>query len=55
MQQELEEARKIFDRVTNRDLYRCVDYKIFAFDERPILEKMVTDVSVVRSPHNYVG
>ncbi|KZV66771.1 HD-domain/PDEase-like protein [Peniophora sp. CONT] len=44
---ELEEARKIFDRVTNRDLYRCVDYKVFSFDERPILEKEVTEEAVV--------
>ncbi|VDB84659.1 unnamed protein product [Peniophora sp. CBMAI 1063] len=46
---ELAEARRIFDRVTNRDLYRCVDYKVFSYDERPVLQQEVTEEAVVRA------
>ncbi|KAI0041582.1 HD-domain/PDEase-like protein [Auriscalpium vulgare] len=44
---ELEEARRIFERVRNRDLYRCVDYKVFDWEDEPSLKVDITAEAIV--------
>ncbi|KAF8505416.1 HD-domain/PDEase-like protein [Russula emetica] len=44
---ELLEAQKILERIQNRDLYRCVDYKVFDWEHRELLEENVTAAGIV--------
>lgn len=44
---ELLEAQKIFERIQNRDLYRCVDYKVFDWEHRELLQENVTAAGIV--------
>ncbi|KAI0285127.1 hypothetical protein BGY98DRAFT_947337 [Russula aff. rugulosa BPL654] len=44
---ELLEAQKILERIQNRDLYRCVDYKVFDWEHRELLEENVTPAGIV--------
>jgi hypothetical protein len=41
------EAQKILERIQNRDLYRCVDYKVFDWEHRELLEENVTPAGIV--------
>ena len=45
--QELIEAQKILERIEDRDLYRCVDYKVFDWEHRELLEENVTAAGIV--------
>lgn len=45
--QELEEARAIFHRVHRRDLYRCVDYKVFPWAEQAMCQSYFTPEAIV--------
>lgn len=40
--QELETARQIFTRIRERDLYRCVDYKVVEWELLGIFKKFIT-------------
>ncbi|KAI9512761.1 HD-domain/PDEase-like protein [Russula earlei] len=44
---ELAEAQSILERIQNRDLYRCVDYKVFDWEHRELLEETVTAAGIV--------
>ncbi|KAI0254175.1 hypothetical protein BJV78DRAFT_1185914 [Lactifluus subvellereus] len=44
---ELREAQKILERLQNRDLYRCVDYKVFDWEHRELLEENITAEGIV--------
>lgn len=46
-QPELEEARAIFHRVHRRDLYRCVDYKVFPWAEQAMCQSYFTPEAIV--------
>jgi hypothetical protein len=45
--QELLEARRILERIQNRDLYRCVDYKVFDWEHRELLKDHITAAGIV--------
>jgi hypothetical protein len=45
--QELLEAQRILERIQNRDLYRCVDYKVFDWEHRELLEENITAAGIV--------
>jgi hypothetical protein len=47
--QELAEARAIFDRIHNRDLYRCVDFKVIDWPVQPVFEKHITAARIVEA------
>ncbi|KAF9053812.1 HD-domain/PDEase-like protein [Hymenopellis radicata] len=40
-------ARAIFDRIKNRDLYKCVDYKLVKWDDKRLFEERVTSAEIV--------
>lgn len=44
---ELLEAQKILERIQNRNLYRCVDYKVFDWEHRELLQENVTAAGIV--------
>lgn len=44
---ELLEAQRILERIQNRDLYRCVDYKVFDWEHREFLEENITAAGIV--------
>ncbi|KAI0317682.1 hypothetical protein OF83DRAFT_1120014 [Amylostereum chailletii] len=44
---DLQLAREIFTRVQNRDLYKCVDYKAFDFDDCEVLHDRITAEAIV--------
>ncbi|KAI0002899.1 hypothetical protein BJV74DRAFT_813935 [Russula compacta] len=44
---ELLEAQRILERIQNRDLYRCVDYKVFDWEHRELLEESITAAGIV--------
>ncbi|KAF8271686.1 hypothetical protein EI94DRAFT_1872018, partial [Lactarius quietus] len=44
---ELIEAQRILERIQNRDLYRCVDYKVFDYEHRELLEENITAAGIV--------
>ncbi|KAA1479101.1 HD-domain/PDEase-like protein [Dentipellis sp. KUC8613] len=44
---ELEESRRIFGRIKNRDLYRCVDYGVFPWVHRQWVAADVTEQAIV--------
>ncbi|KAH7881867.1 hypothetical protein F5I97DRAFT_474016 [Phlebopus sp. FC_14] len=46
-EEELEEARAIIERIRTRDLYRVVDYKVFSFEDKKMVEENVTPESIV--------
>jgi|ERR1700730_13330809 hypothetical protein len=45
--QELLEAQGILERIQNRDLYRCVDYKVFDWEHRELLQENITPENIV--------
>lgn len=45
--QELLEAQRILERMQNRDLYRCVDYKVFDWEHRELLKETITAAGIV--------
>jgi len=45
--QELLEAQSILGRIQNRDLYRCVDYKVFDWEHREFLQENITPEDIV--------
>jgi len=46
--QELAEARRIFERVENRDLYKCIDYKVFNYSDKKTLDEFITPEAIVQ-------
>ncbi|KAF8485125.1 HD-domain/PDEase-like protein [Russula ochroleuca] len=44
---ELLEAQRILERIQNRDLYRCVEYKVFDWEHRELLEENITAAGIV--------
>ncbi|KAH9061981.1 hypothetical protein EDB87DRAFT_1608653 [Lactarius vividus] len=44
---ELLGAQRILERIQNRDLYRCVDYKVFDWEHREFLEENITAAGIV--------
>lgn len=44
---ELLEAQRILERIQNRDLYRCVDYKVFDWEHRELLKDHITAAGIV--------
>ncbi|KAI0062281.1 HD-domain/PDEase-like protein [Artomyces pyxidatus] len=44
---ELEESRRIIRRVRDRDLYKCVDYKVFDWEHRTLLKQKITAEAIV--------
>jgi hypothetical protein len=44
---ELAESRAIFDRLRTRDLYKCVDYKVFGWDYRELCRDYITPERIV--------
>ncbi|KAF8921175.1 hypothetical protein CPB85DRAFT_309981 [Mucidula mucida] len=40
-------ARAIFDRIRNRDLYKCVDYKLVKWDDKRLFEERVTSADII--------
>lgn len=40
--QELAKSRDIFERIHTRDLYRCVDYKVFSWEHRELCRAHIT-------------
>jgi len=44
---ELLGAQRILERIQKRDLYRCVDYKVFDWEHRELLEDIITAVGIV--------
>ena len=47
--QELEQAREIFDRIPQRDLYKCVDYKVIDWPDSEIFTNHITPKKIVES------
>ncbi len=45
--QNLAPARAIFDRIRNRDLYKCVDYKLVKWDDKRLFEERVTSADII--------
>ncbi|ETW84707.1 hypothetical protein HETIRDRAFT_313664, partial [Heterobasidion irregulare TC 32-1] len=45
---ELAESRAIFARIRERDLYKCVDYKVFEWGMHDLLQAEVTAAAIVR-------
>jgi hypothetical protein len=45
--QELLEAQSILERIQNRDLYRCVEYKLFDWEHREFLQENITPEDIV--------
>ena len=45
--QDLLEAQGILERIQNRDLYRCVDYKVFDWEHRELLQESITSEDIV--------
>ena len=45
--QELEPARAIIERLHNRDLYRAVDFKVFARNDKDMVKQNVTPARIV--------
>ena len=41
------ESQRILERIQNRDLYRCVDYKVFDWEHRELLEENITAQGIV--------
>jgi deoxynucleoside triphosphate triphosphohydrolase SAMHD1 len=41
------EAQSIFQRIQNRDLYRCVEYKVFDWEHREFLQENITPEDIV--------
>ncbi|TFY76765.1 hypothetical protein EWM64_g7247, partial [Hericium alpestre] len=48
----LEDSRRIFARIKERDLYRCVDYHVFDWDHFEWLEKEITAEAIVAEAQN---
>ncbi|KAI0303038.1 hypothetical protein BC826DRAFT_982978 [Russula brevipes] len=46
---QLLEAQRILERIQNRDLYRCVDYKVFDWEHRELLEDIITAAGIVKA------
>jgi len=44
---ELLEAQRILERIQKRELYRCVDYKVFDWEHRELLEEHITAAGIV--------
>ncbi|KAH9963277.1 hypothetical protein BC827DRAFT_1194617 [Russula dissimulans] len=44
---ELLESQKLLERIQKRDLYRCVDYKVFDWEHRELLEEHITAAGIV--------
>ncbi|KAI0269351.1 hypothetical protein BC834DRAFT_865983 [Gloeopeniophorella convolvens] len=44
---ELAESQRILERLENRDLYRCVDYKVFDYEHRQLLQESITEEGIV--------
>ncbi|KAJ3506577.1 hypothetical protein NLJ89_g6795 [Agrocybe chaxingu] len=45
---ELEPARKIFDRIHERNLYKCVDYKVIDWPHRELFRANITKAAIVK-------
>ncbi|KZT23172.1 HD-domain/PDEase-like protein [Neolentinus lepideus HHB14362 ss-1] len=49
---ELEESRAIFDRIRIRDLYKCVDYKVFEWTYQDLCREYITPEKIVEAAKN---
>ncbi|EPQ59809.1 HD-domain/PDEase-like protein [Gloeophyllum trabeum ATCC 11539] len=49
---ELKESQAIFDRIRTRDLYKCVDYKVFEWAYKDICEQHITPEKIVEAAKN---
>ncbi|KIJ58839.1 hypothetical protein HYDPIDRAFT_101908 [Hydnomerulius pinastri MD-312] len=46
-EKELETAREIVERIHTRDLYKCVDYKVFSHDDKDMVKRNITPEKIV--------
>ncbi|KAI0030397.1 hypothetical protein K488DRAFT_35067, partial [Vararia minispora EC-137] len=45
----IKDAQKILERIDRRDLYKCVDYKVFDYEDRDDLKELITPSAIVQT------